>query len=88
MKQHMCDWIHETFELDEPGFMMDIIVTGEDWEAWLYLKDYSVKSFLAGGHVRDAIKEYGGTVFEWAEALEEYCLNTDQYTTYEEDYVS
>lgn len=71
------DYKFKTFGYDD-GFRMDIVITENNYEGWIYHKDYGVKKFMFG------LPKFQQT---YDEALEIFSYNVDEYIeSYIEEY--
>ena len=41
-------WTYQIIDTNWHGFMVDIVDTGDSYEAWLYNKDYGIKEMFVG----------------------------------------
>ncbi len=68
----------KTFGYDN-GFRMDIVITENNYEGWIYHKDYEVKKFMFG------LPKFQQT---YDEALKIFSYNFDEYIKgYIEEYI-
>lgn len=68
----------KTFGYDN-GFRMDVVITENNYEGWIYHKDYGVKELMFG------LPKFQQT---YDEALEIFSYNVDEYIeSYIEDYI-
>ena len=73
-----------TFEIEnEPGFMVDIVENANEYEAWLYHKDYGVKSLMFGSEK----KQHNGKA-DFCDMVEANLINQPYINNYMEEYMN
>ena len=77
-----------TFEVGD-GFMVDIVDNKEEglFEAWLYHKNYGVKSSMFGEPKKQKVKDDEMTLEQFIESVEANLLTEDYIGDYAEEYM-
>lgn len=86
----LSDYDVRTYELDEPGFQMDIVLYKDVIEVWLYRTNIGIKEFIIGEPWPDVMDRYGSDRYEarreYPYDIADYLISIDAYTDYDEKY--
>ena len=86
----LYDYDVKTYELDEPGFQMDIVLYKDVIEVWLYKTNIGIKDFIIGEPWPDVMERYGSdrkqALDEYPYDIADYLISIDAYADYDERY--
>ena len=86
----LFDYDVKTYELDEQGFQMDIVLYKDVIEVWLYRTNIGIKEFIIGEPWYDVMERYGGdkkqALDDYPYDVADYLLSIDAYGHYDEKY--
>lgn len=86
----LYDYDVKTYELDEPGFQMDIVIHKEVVEVWLYRTTIGIKDFIIGEPLPQLLERYGDdrkqALDEYPYDIADYLISIDAYEHYDETY--
>ena len=86
----LFDYDVRTYELDEPGFHMDIVRYKDVVEVWLYRTTIGIKDFIVGEPLPQLLERYGGdlkqVINEYPYDIADYLISIDAYSDYDERY--
>lgn len=86
----LFDYDVMTYELDEEGFQMDIVLYKDVIEVWLYRSAVGDKMFVTGEPWPDVMERYGDdkkqALNEYPYDIADYLISVDAYADYDEKY--